>query len=84
MGTKEDYCDTVIQAMKDGEEEFDCPSGIRVRLLLSFRRTEMYNDEETRELVDLALKYKEKGEKYVVGVELSGDPRVGDFENYLP
>jgi hypothetical protein len=34
-------------------------------------------------LVDLALKYKEEGNKYVVGIDFSGDPRVGKFEEFM-
>ena len=38
--------------------------------------------EFAREVVELALEYKEKKETYLVGVELSGDPRTGKFTDF--
>ena len=38
--------------------------------------------EYAKEVVDLALKYKEAKESYLVGVELSGDPRTGKFSDF--
>jgi adenosine deaminase len=55
---------------------------MRIRVLLSVNRFMLA--ENTKEIVDLALKYKEAGNKYVVGIELSGDPRVGSFSTYKP
>lgn len=48
------------------------------------QRLPEYNQERSKNLIDLALKYKETGNKYVLGIELSGDPRVGNFNDYIP
>lgn len=42
----------------------------------------MGDQEQAKQLVDLALKFIDSGNKYVVGIELSGDPRVGDFGTF--
>jgi adenosine deaminase len=65
--TKEDYINTIIEAMNEAEEE---NPRIRVRLILSINRQSTV--EAAKELIDLAIKYKP--EKYFVGVELSGNP----------
>ncbi len=55
---------------------------MRIRVLLSINR--FMSAESAKEIVDLALKYKEAGNKYVVGIELSGDPRIGAFSTFKP
>jgi len=75
--TKEEYIDTLVKAMK--EEEENNPR-IKVRLLLSINRSQSL--EAAKELVDLAIKFQSKGEKYIVGVEISGDPRQGQFSDF--
>eukprot|EP00347_Sterkiella_histriomuscorum_P010625 403375548 len=80
LESAEKYVQNVIQAIKDGEEEFN--GDIRVRLLLSLQRIPQYNEERSKGLIDLAIKFKEERNKYVVGIELSGDPRVGSFDDY--
>lgn len=75
FSNKEDYVNTVIKAMQDGEEEFN--GEIRVRFMMSLRRDLVYNEADSKELVDLAVLFKERRNKYVVGIELSGDPRIG-------
>ena len=57
-----------------------CPS-IKVAFLASVNRAQ--GVDECRDTVDLAIKAKqlENGQN-LVGLELSGDPRVGDFEAF--
>lgn len=40
--------------------------------------------EEAKEVIDLVLKLREnkENEKYIVGVELSGDPSQGNFKDF--
>ena len=40
--------------------------------------------EAAREALALAVKTKETKGSYMVGLELSGDPRCGEFKDYLP
>ena len=58
---------------------------MKVRFLASFNRGHSFEvAKETRALLEETF-LKEKNElwlKYVVGVELSGDPRVGNFKDY--
>jgi adenosine deaminase len=77
-GTVRDYIDTVLRAIKDGEVSED--SSIRVRYIASINRSAP--SESANEVVELALKYREEKESYVVGVELSGDPRTGKFSDF--
>lgn len=77
-GTIKDYIDTVIKAIKDGEEAEN--GKIRVRYISSINRSAPA--ECAVEAVNLAIKYKEEGEQYLVGVELSGDPRTGRFSDF--
>lgn len=39
--------------------------------------------DQAREIVELALQYKKDNEGYLVGVELSGDPRTGKFSDFV-
>ena len=53
---------------------------IRVRMILSIMRTG--TEEACKELVDLAIKYKEAKQEYIVGIEMSGDPNAGEFVKF--
>ena len=68
--------DTVLRVIKEAREYFP---NMRVRLIISINR--IIGKEEQIEIINLALKYKEAGNMYVVGVELSGDPDKGSFED---
>jgi hypothetical protein len=54
-----------------------------VRLLVSVNR--MGSKETAREAIDLAVFNREHeiNKKYVVGIEVSGDPRIGKFETFI-
>ena len=77
--TKREYITTIVEAIKEGEEE---NALIRVRLLLSINR--VMSADQASEIVELALKFKQEEVKYIVGIELSGDPRIGKFSTFLP
>lgn len=76
--TVSNYVDTILRAIKDGEASEN--GSIRVRYIASINRSAPV--EYAKEVVDLALKYKEAKESYIVGVELSGDPRTGKFSDF--
>jgi adenosine deaminase len=76
--TISDYIDTVLRAIKDGETSEN--GMIRVRYIASINRSAPVD--YAVEVVNLALKYKEAKESYLVGVELSGDPRTGKFSDF--
>lgn len=71
--SKEMYIDTVIEAINEMKEEIKT---ICVKFLISVNRTA--DSQTAKEAVDLIQKYKDP----VVGLELSGDPRSGDFNNF--
>lgn len=80
--TKEEYVETVLEAIKEASEEF---KSIRVAFLISVNRTAEVAT--AKEAVDLLVKFQERAaaEKtppVVVGLELSGDPRSGSFSTF--
>ena len=84
ISSKEEYLDSVIDAIKEMKEE---RSSLRVCFLVSVNRAQPV--ETAAEAVDLLIKYKEKAvaaneEPIIVGLELSGDPRVGSFSTFRP
>lgn len=66
----------MIRVIKEGEDYHD--NKIRVRYIASINRSAPV--EQASEMIQLALNYHE--EQYLVGVELSGDPRIGKFEDF--
>jgi len=58
------------------QAEIDMPR-IKVRYIVSINRT----DENIEGVRDTLKLIKELASPYIVGVELSGDPRAGSFEN---
>ncbi|XP_064619638.1 adenosine deaminase-like protein [Lineus longissimus] len=77
--TKRAYIESVLKAIKDCESEgVDCI----VRLLLSIDRRK--GTEEALKVVNLAAEYRDKSGGLIVGIDLSGDPKVGDARDYIP
>ncbi|KAK8461005.1 hypothetical protein SEVIR_2G432200v4 [Setaria viridis] len=79
--TKRSYMDAVIKACTP-TIEFDgdtMKKRIYVRLLLSIDRRETTS--AALDTVNLALELKDQG---VIGIDLSGNPVVGEWETYLP
>uniref|UniRef100_K1QQ56 Adenosine deaminase-like protein n=1 Tax=Magallana gigas TaxID=29159 RepID=K1QQ56_MAGGI len=77
--TKELYVDAVLRAIRDCEAE---NLDIEVKLLLAIdRRNGVQVGQDT---VKLAQKFRESHPDLVVGIDLSGDPSVGDGRDFIP
>lgn len=72
----------MLKAIKDAEEDLE--GQIRVRFILSMTRIASFNEQAATDVVDIVLAMIEAGEKHLVGIELSGDPRVGKFSDFVP
>ncbi|KAF4625497.1 hypothetical protein G7Y89_g12670 [Cudoniella acicularis] len=73
--TKDDYLKTILDCI----QSFNASSSMKTNLILSIDRR---NDEATAlQVVDLAIAYRPQG---VVGVDLCGDPAVGDVSIFQP
>jgi len=76
--TKRQYCDTVIdEIIKAENDQLD----IRVKLLLAIDRRQV---DSCRETVQLFLDLRELHPAVMAGIDLSGDPRVGDAVALIP
>ena len=73
--TKTEYCESVLEEILVAKEQ---GLKIRVKLLLAIDRRKLDCFEETVELFK-TLKAYPKYEKLVVGLDISGDPRMGDI-----
>ncbi|XP_076640901.1 adenosine deaminase-like protein [Halictus rubicundus] len=71
--TKREYIDAIIRAFKSCKKDFP---DITVKLLVSINRKQGYRAAE--ENIELAINYFKKHSRYVVGLDLSGDPMAGD------
>lgn len=85
--TKRMYVDTIIEEMINFENrEKNRVDQDRIvltpRLILSINRSESI--ENAMENANLAVLYKMEGNKYVVGLELSGNPQRNLFRNFEP
>lgn len=67
--TKDQYIETVLEAIKNYER--DSSTSMKTFLLLSVDRRD--TTQKAAECIDLAIRYKDRG---VVGVDLCGDPLV--------
>lgn len=76
--TKMDYIRAIMHEIELQEEQ---NPRIKVRYLLSISRAGSLED--AQQAVQLALDAR-KESPLIVGVELSGDPRVGNFEELKP
>ncbi|XP_041366810.1 adenosine deaminase-like protein isoform X1 [Gigantopelta aegis] len=73
------YVDTMLRAVRDCQaEDID----IVVRILISIDRRKGVN--VARQTVSLADRYLHDSDGVVVGIDFSGDPRVGDATDYIP
>lgn len=77
--SKKDYLDNVLQGIIKASEE--CPNTL-VKLLPSIDRSQGINDAE--ETVNLVLDFLQNSEfkDIIRGVDLSGNPKFGTFEEY--
>ncbi|XP_061174078.1 adenosine deaminase-like protein [Saccostrea echinata] len=75
--SKESYVESVLRAIRDCKD-----LDIKVRLLLAIdRRNGVQVGWET---LKLAQKFQESHRDLIAGIDLSGDPNVGDARDYLP
>jgi adenosine deaminase len=78
--TKKDYVDTILQAMENfenGEKMKSAHSIMIPRFIISVNRGE--SNDNAMDNADLAIQYKNQNNKYVVGLDLSGNPlKVSD------
>lgn len=77
--TKESYIEAVLKAIDDCARE---NADSIVRLLLAIDRRNSV--EVARNTIDLAEKYAKLSNGVVVGIDLSGDPQVGDAREFIP
>ncbi|XP_028407028.1 adenosine deaminase-like protein [Dendronephthya gigantea] len=76
--TKRSYVETILQTIIETTRNMD----IIVRFLLSIDRRQSVGEAE--DTVKLATEFKDKYNGLVVGVDLSGDPKIGDAAEFLP
>ncbi|CAG9858032.1 unnamed protein product [Phyllotreta striolata] len=72
--SKEEYIETVVRAIKDCKNV----CSILVKLILSIDRSQ--DAQTARESLDVILKMKEKHPEIIKGLDLSGNPSVGNFD----
>ncbi|KAL4854539.1 Adenosine deaminase-like protein [Chlorella vulgaris] len=77
--TKESYMSAVFQGIDDYYAASSRAHDIQVRLLLSIDRRQ--STDEALETARLAVQLRDKG---VVGLDLSGNPSVGQWETWVP
>ncbi|XP_072021995.1 N6-Methyl-AMP deaminase-like isoform X4 [Amphiura filiformis] len=77
--TKRSYIETVLKAIQQCQEE---GVDIIVRFILAIDRRNSL--EAAAETIQLAEEYRAKSGGIVVGVDLSGDPMVGDARQFIP
>lgn len=77
---RETYIETVLDALVTAESENNC---IKCGYLISINRSQPV--EVATEVIDLALKLRKLPDakyKKIVGIEMSGDPRKGDYADF--
>ncbi|KAM3968318.1 adenosine deaminase-like protein [Aphomia sociella] len=72
--TKRQYINAILQGM--------IKSTIISRLIISINRSSSLVEAE--EIAELAIDYYKKQPELVVGIELSGNPTIGEFKSFLP
>lgn len=77
--SKEQYIRTVVEAIQEMES-----ATMRTAYVVSINR--QLPVEQAKDSIDLLIKLREEDEtfrKYLVGLELSGDPRLGHFNDFI-
>ncbi|KAK3744077.1 hypothetical protein RRG08_018706 [Elysia crispata] len=77
--TRDVYMQTMVRAVQDCEKE---GLDITVRLLVSIDRRQ--GVEVAKIAVDLADRWMKSTQGLVLGIDFSGDPKVGDATDYIP
>ncbi|KAJ0179189.1 hypothetical protein K1T71_004901 [Dendrolimus kikuchii] len=75
---KRQYIDTIVQAMQKSCVHLTILS----RLIISINRGSPLKEAE--EITDIAIEYKKKYPEVVVGMEISGNPMLGRFQDFIP
>ncbi|RUS89345.1 hypothetical protein EGW08_002865 [Elysia chlorotica] len=77
--TRDIYMQTMVRAVQDCQKE---GVDITVRLLVSIDRRQ--GVEVAKIAVDLAERWMKSTQGLVIGMDFSGDPKVGDASDYIP
>ncbi|KAA8899757.1 hypothetical protein FN846DRAFT_782115 [Sphaerosporella brunnea] len=78
--TKEDYVEAILDSIREFEGgKIGQKTGMKTKLILSIDRRD--TDATATHVLDLAILYKSRG---VVGLDLAGDPLVGDINSFRP
>lgn len=77
--TRDIYIQTMVRAVQDCEKE---GLDITVRLLVSIDRR--HGVEVAKIAVDLAERWMKSTQGLVIGIDFSGDPKVGDAADFIP
>lgn len=75
--SKEEYIETVVKCINDCKSKYK----ILVKLILSINRRQ--DDNNAEESLKIIIKMKEKYPNIIKGIDLSGDPKVGTFNENL-
>lgn len=78
--TKQKYIEAVLTGIREYQQENN--NNIIVKFLVSIDRRRGVND--ARENIELAKEYFKQSNGIVVGIDLSGDPNVGNAADYIP
>ncbi|XP_023951072.2 adenosine deaminase-like protein isoform X2 [Bicyclus anynana] len=76
--TMSEYVETIVQTMRKETADMTIISC----LIISINRSSTHEDANI--IADVAIEYHTKYPDTVVGIELSGNPAVGKFQNFLP
>ncbi|XP_059060096.1 adenosine deaminase-like protein [Achroia grisella] len=76
--TKEQCVAAILQGIQKSSLQHPMES----RLIISINRSS--NKDEVEEIADLAIEFHRKQPELVVGIELSGNPTVGEFKMFVP
>ncbi|XP_053599687.1 uncharacterized protein Ada isoform X4 [Plodia interpunctella] len=77
------FMDEFVMGAGDTRSLSENPENLIIsRLIISINRTMV--TAECDAITDLAIEYHKKYPDIVVGIELSGNPIVGEFQNFLP
>lgn len=72
------YLETIIQAIRKSSRHLT----MITKLIVSINRNS--TNSEIEEITNLAITYHENCPDIVVGIELSGNPTIGTFQNFMP
>ncbi|XP_045534029.1 adenosine deaminase-like protein, partial [Papilio machaon] len=75
--TKRQYVETIVQTMRNSSENLNIISAF----IISINRSNGISEAE--DIANLAIEYHKKFPDVVVGLELSGNPALGKFEDFI-